>query len=121
LQGAEPVARKQFFFEKKNQKTFTQGIGRFGRRTPIDKSFLFLFFKKEILPLFVGASVFVRVGMTFAEISRVLKARGYFMGATSFLEPYHAQSTYSYTPYGFRLICERHGLKLLECARPWMA
>jgi hypothetical protein len=50
--------RKQFFFEKKNQKTFTRcstpdggclgatGLGRAG------KSFLFLFFKKEILPSF---------------------------------------------------------------------
>lgn len=54
--------------------------------------------------------------LTFSEISRVLKVGGYFIGETSFLEPYHAQSTYSYTPYGCRLLCERHGLKLLECA-----
>jgi hypothetical protein len=40
--------RKQFFFEKKNQKTFT----RLDTRKPTNKSFLFLFFKKEILPYF---------------------------------------------------------------------
>jgi hypothetical protein len=50
---------KQFFFEKKNQKTFTlcstpdgsrpgaTGLGR------ADKSFLFLFFQKGILPSFL--------------------------------------------------------------------
>jgi hypothetical protein len=48
--------RKQFFFEKKNQKTFARcstpdgghpGAADLGRAS---KSFLFLFFKKEILP-----------------------------------------------------------------------
>jgi hypothetical protein len=38
------LKRTQFFFEKKNQKTFTNGP-----RVPIDKSFLLLFFKKEPL------------------------------------------------------------------------
>jgi hypothetical protein len=44
--------RKQFFFEKKNQKTFIRcGACRsFRARQPTGKSFLFLFFKKEILP-----------------------------------------------------------------------
>jgi hypothetical protein len=37
--------RKPFFFEKKNQKTFT--VGRCGQQR--DKSFLVLFFKKEAL------------------------------------------------------------------------
>lgn len=53
---------------------------------------------------------------TFQEVSRVLRQGGVFYGSTSFLEPYHAQSTYSYTLYGFRLICERHGLKITELA-----
>jgi hypothetical protein len=45
-------ARKQFFFEKKNQKTFTRWVTRpvAKPRIPKGKSFLFLFFKKEILP-----------------------------------------------------------------------
>jgi hypothetical protein len=37
--------RKPFFFEKKNQKTFT--VGRWGQQR--HKSFLLLFFKKEAL------------------------------------------------------------------------
>jgi hypothetical protein len=40
-QGKE---RQQFFFEKKHPKTFTL----------IDKSFLVLFFKKELLPYFLS-------------------------------------------------------------------
>jgi hypothetical protein len=45
---------RMFFFEKKNQKTFVHcnfSNWRFHcYRTPIDKSFLLLFFKKEVLP-----------------------------------------------------------------------
>jgi hypothetical protein len=49
--------RKQFFFEKKNQKTFANAANiRFKRVNSvlpaIDKSFLVLFFKKELLPFF---------------------------------------------------------------------
>jgi len=46
------LGRKFFFFEKKKQKTFTLGDAYRSRlpRQPTDKSFLFLFFKKEILP-----------------------------------------------------------------------
>jgi hypothetical protein len=41
---------RMFFFEKKNQKTF--GLWRTPpeRLSPIIKSFLLLFFKKEVLP-----------------------------------------------------------------------
>jgi hypothetical protein len=44
--------RKQFFFEKKNQKTVVQwGANRSANRVYLGiKSFLFLFFKKEMLP-----------------------------------------------------------------------
>jgi hypothetical protein len=47
--------RKQFFFEKKNQKTFARSGTRqsYPTRTPTNKSFLFLFFKKEILSSFL--------------------------------------------------------------------
>jgi len=38
-----------FFFEKKNQKTFGHLAAAFPERL---KSFLFLFFKKEMLPSF---------------------------------------------------------------------
>jgi hypothetical protein len=40
--------RKQFFFEKKNQKTFESRAEPLRRgRSQMDKSFLLLFFKKE--------------------------------------------------------------------------
>jgi hypothetical protein len=46
--------RKQFFFEKKNQKTFTRLNTHCGGEgaSQTDKSFLVLFFKKELLPSF---------------------------------------------------------------------
>jgi hypothetical protein len=43
--------RKQFFFAKKNQKTFAHLTYRLGQRArPMDKVFWFFFFKKELLP-----------------------------------------------------------------------
>ncbi len=42
--------QKVFFFEKKNQKTFDYWGCALRQRTPIIKSFLLLFFKKEVLP-----------------------------------------------------------------------
>jgi hypothetical protein len=49
--------RKFFFFEKKKQKTFANGVRgpiQSGPRAPISKSFLVLFFKKELLTFFLG-------------------------------------------------------------------
>jgi hypothetical protein len=43
-------SKQEFFFEKKNQKTFAPFGTRGGNASaPIDKSFLLLFFKKEVL------------------------------------------------------------------------
>jgi hypothetical protein len=39
---------KVFFFEKKKQKTFIHWCGPTGRCPTISKSFLVLFFKKEL-------------------------------------------------------------------------
>jgi hypothetical protein len=49
--GADREARKYFFFEKKKQKTFACWLTRRARstRTEASKSFLILFFKKELL------------------------------------------------------------------------
>ena len=64
--------RKQFFFEKKNQKTFIylntcrlylNTCRLYRLRYQENKSFLFLFFKKEILPCVAGVSVSMRVGI----------------------------------------------------------
>jgi hypothetical protein len=47
--------RKQFFFEKKNQKTFVRLVNAADATTLTEtsKSFLVLFFKKELLPCFL--------------------------------------------------------------------
>jgi len=48
-------ARKYFFFEKKKQKTFACCLTRQERsvRTEASKSFLVLFFKKELLSFLI--------------------------------------------------------------------
>jgi hypothetical protein len=45
---------KSFFFEKKHQKTFVGAPRRRVRTCQIDKSFLVLFFKKELLASLPG-------------------------------------------------------------------
>jgi exo-beta-1,3-glucanase (GH17 family) len=52
VRGFFRQARKPFFLEKKNQKTFAlkQAYRSFAARLQSDKSFLVLFFKKELLP-----------------------------------------------------------------------
>lgn len=52
-----------------------------------------------------------------AEVRRVLKPGGAFVGSTSNLEPYHSFSLWNFTPYGFRVITEDAGL-VLEELRP---
>jgi hypothetical protein len=42
----------------------------------------------------------------------VLKVGGYLVGSVSHLEPYHGYSTFNYTPYGFRIICQRYALEV---------
>jgi SAM-dependent methyltransferase len=48
------------------------------------------------------------------EVARVLRPGGLFAGSTSQLEPFHSYSTWNYTPYGLKLLCERAGLALDE-------
>ena len=49
-----------------------------------------------------------------AEICRILRPNGYFLGSTSQLEPYHASSLHNYTPYGFCLLLQEAGLQMIE-------
>jgi hypothetical protein len=42
-----------FFFEKKNQKTFAFLVRADRKSATANKSFLLLFFKKEVLPSFM--------------------------------------------------------------------
>ncbi len=50
--------------------------------------------------------------LAIREIARVLRPGGVLVGSVSHLEPYHGFSTYNYTPYGFHVLCSRHGLRL---------
>lgn len=56
------------------------------------------------------------VEVSFSEIARVTREHGFFAGSVSFLEPYHARSTFSFSPYGFSLILRKHGFELIEIA-----
>jgi len=49
-----------------------------------------------------------------ADISRVLRRGGTFVGQTSQLEPYHSYSLWNFTVYGFKRICEDAGLKVKQ-------
>ena len=49
-----------------------------------------------------------------AEVKRVLKPDGYFIGSTSHLEPFHSLSYWNYTPYGFSQLVEEADLKISE-------
>jgi ubiquinone/menaquinone biosynthesis C-methylase UbiE len=45
-----------------------------------------------------------------AEVSRVLKGGGIFVGSVSYLEPYHSYSVFNFTPYGLKLVLESAAL-----------
>jgi SAM-dependent methyltransferase len=49
-----------------------------------------------------------------AEVERILRPGGVFIGGTSNLEPYHALSYWNFTPFGFKTIVEAAGLRLDE-------
>jgi SAM-dependent methyltransferase len=47
-----------------------------------------------------------------ADVARVLKPDGVFVGSTSHLEPYHGRSTINLTPYGLLRVLDLSGLEL---------
>jgi SAM-dependent methyltransferase len=49
-----------------------------------------------------------------AEVARVLKPGGLFMGSVSQLEPYHSRSIFNWTHYGIRTVLGDHGLEVQE-------
>jgi SAM-dependent methyltransferase len=52
--------------------------------------------------------------LVLGEVARVLAPGGRFAGSTSQMEPFHARSTFGYTPYGLALLLEEAGLELVE-------
>ena len=49
---------------------------------------------------------------TFKEVARVLKLGGRLVGSMSYMEQIHDYSTFNFTPFGFKMVVERCGLKL---------
>lgn len=49
-----------------------------------------------------------------AEVGRVVRPGGWFVGSTSQLEPYHSLSQFNYTPVGLARLMEQAGLETVE-------
>ncbi len=49
-----------------------------------------------------------------AEVYRVLRPNGLFVGAVSYLEPFHSYSIFNFTPYGIIRVFEDAGLNMME-------
>lgn len=52
--------------------------------------------------------------LLLANIQRVLRPDGYFVGSVSQLEPFHSQSVWNFTPHGFCQLITDAGLGVLE-------
>jgi SAM-dependent methyltransferase len=46
-----------------------------------------------------------------AEVHRILRPGGYFVGSTSHLEPFHSRSVWNFTPYGFSTLLSDVGFR----------
>lgn len=49
-----------------------------------------------------------------AEVHKVLKPGGLFVGSTSHLEPFHSRSYWNYTPYGFCVLLRDAGFGSIQ-------
>ena len=54
------------------------------------------------------------LGPLIADVARVLRPGGWFMGSTSQLEPYHSLSMGNITPYGLSRLVDEAGMRLSE-------
>lgn len=77
-----------------------------GDRVPLSSSSFDVVFSNQSLEHVRNIEV------TLSEVSRLLRPRGLLVGSVSHLEPFHGFSTFNYTPHGFNVLCERHGLEL---------
>jgi len=55
-----------------------------------------------------------RPDVVIAEVARVLRSGGLFVGSVSQLEPYHSHSIFNWTAYGLFRVLSDHGLNLIE-------
>ncbi|MDX2851458.1 class I SAM-dependent methyltransferase [Streptomyces sp. PA03-3a] len=115
------------YFRRHNPRVRWVGVDISGspearQRTPGDDPVLYydgvrLPFRSGALPLVYSHQVFEHVSRPrelLAEIGRVLRPGGVFIGSTSQFEPYHSFSLWNYTPYGFRVLVEEAGLAMEE-------
>lgn len=79
-----------------------------GINIPFEDGYFDLIYSKQVFEHVIYPSELLK------EIHRVLKPNGYFVGSTSYLEPYHSYSFWNYTPYGFRILLEKANLQLTE-------
>lgn len=79
-----------------------------GLNLPFESSYFDIVYSNQVLEHVRHPEVLL------SEVRRVLSCNGLFIGQTSHLEPYHSFSYWSYTPFGFKKICEDAGLSLLE-------
>jgi SAM-dependent methyltransferase len=49
--------------------------------------------------------------LLIADVHRVLRPGGFFVGSTSHLEPFHSRSYWNYTPYGFCILLREAGFR----------
>jgi ubiquinone/menaquinone biosynthesis C-methylase UbiE len=49
-----------------------------------------------------------------AEVRRVLRPGGAFVGSVAYLEPYHSFSVFNFTPYGLKVLLEASSLEPVE-------
>jgi SAM-dependent methyltransferase len=48
------------------------------------------------------------------EVCRVLTTDGSFIGSVSYLQPYHSYSLWNFTPYGWVILIEDSGMRVVE-------
>jgi len=72
-------------------------------------------FKSDSFDIIFSRQVFEHVEdlhSVFGELSRILKPGGKLIGSTSHLEPYHSNSYWSITPFGFERLLSTSGFQL---------
>lgn len=79
-----------------------------GVTMPFDDGSFDLCFTKQVLEHVMDPHCAAR------EISRVLRPGGKLVGSVSFLEPYHAFSTFNWSPYGLVSVFSQYGLRVDE-------
>lgn len=79
-----------------------------GRTIPADDGSIDVVYCKQVLEHVAEPLPLI------ADVARVLRPGGWFMGSTSQLEPYHSLSVGNITPYGLHRLLEAAGMELTE-------